>query len=379
MERGPVIVVGGGVIGLTTAIRLAKNHRVTVISEKLGADTNSALATAVWHVFLVKVDMGTQPPSEIHLEQGDRHLDWAAQTLNKLVEWSAIPGSGVEMIEGVELIRRPLPTEFPAWVHNARSPPISLKFLTPDEVNDFNRHDQDQVGPELAAALRTREVQYGYRLTVPAADMPQHLRWLVEQAAKAGVSFETERFSSLEQAVSKLKGRRPLAIVNCTGLEASQFASDGGFCAFRGEYFVVPADEKTPKCYIGDDDHPEGMAYAIPRLGKVIAGGKAIPERDAINTPVLTWEETRDRASLYFPWLRNPSAKPESLDAVICLRPVRIDGVRLTLEISDDTLPIVHNYGHGGSGWSMCWGCAGEVARLVGTLQPTNTNLGSVQ
>jgi D-amino-acid oxidase len=42
-------------------------------------------------------------------------------------------------------------------------------------------------------------------------------------------------------------------------------------------------------------------------------------------------------------------------DIVVCLRPFRAAGPRLDTERLGDTL-VVHNYGHGGSGWSLSWG-----------------------
>jgi glycine/D-amino acid oxidase-like deaminating enzyme len=42
-------------------------------------------------------------------------------------------------------------------------------------------------------------------------------------------------------------------------------------------------------------------------------------------------------------------------DIAVCLRPFRAAGPRLDVERVGDTL-VVHNYGHGGSGWSLSWG-----------------------
>ena len=47
-------------------------------------------------------------------------------------------------------------------------------------------------------------------------------------------------------------------------------------------------------------------------------------------------------------------------DITVCLRPFRAQGPRIEAETIGDTL-IVHNYGHGGSGWSLSWG-SGTVA-----------------
>lgn len=42
-------------------------------------------------------------------------------------------------------------------------------------------------------------------------------------------------------------------------------------------------------------------------------------------------------------------------DVTVCLRPFRAAGPRLDTEQIGDAL-VVHNYGHGGSGWSLSWG-----------------------
>ncbi|HMH64958.1 MAG TPA: FAD-dependent oxidoreductase [Rhizomicrobium sp.] len=47
-------------------------------------------------------------------------------------------------------------------------------------------------------------------------------------------------------------------------------------------------------------------------------------------------------------------------DITVCLRPFRAQGPRLETEMLGDTL-MVHNYGHGGSGWSLSWG-SGTIA-----------------
>ena len=44
----------------------------------------------------------------------------------------------------------------------------------------------------------------------------------------------------------------------------------------------------------------------------------------------------------------------------VCLRPFRAAGPRMDVERVGDKI-VCHNYGHGGSGWSLSWGCATVV------------------
>jgi len=56
-------------------------------------------------------------------------------------------------------------------------------------------------------------------------------------------------------------------------------------------------------------------------------------------------------------------------DITVCLRPFRAAGPRLDAERIRDTL-VVHNYGHGGSGWSLSWGSSTLAVNKALTALP---------
>ena len=63
-----------------------------------------------------------------------------------------------------------------------------------------------------------------------------------------------------------------------------------------------------------------------------------------------------------------PDFAPERIvRRLVGLRPFRPMGVRLEAEAIGRTT-LIHHYGHGGSGYTLCWGCAQEVAALIGCV-----------
>jgi glycine/D-amino acid oxidase-like deaminating enzyme len=56
-------------------------------------------------------------------------------------------------------------------------------------------------------------------------------------------------------------------------------------------------------------------------------------------------------------------------DITVCLRPFRAQGPRIEAEEIGDAL-VVHNYGHGGSGWSLSWGSGTLALRKAMTRSP---------
>lgn len=63
--------------------------------------------------------------------------------------------------------------------------------------------------------------------------------------------------------------------------------------------------------------------------------------------------------------LKTPDLSPDKIKRYSAgIRPCRTSGIRLEAEKIDTKL-IIHNYGHGGSGISLSWGCAQEAVNIL--------------
>ncbi len=63
-------------------------------------------------------------------------------------------------------------------------------------------------------------------------------------------------------------------------------------------------------------------------------------------------------------------AHPDRIfDVRTCIRPFRVKGPNLDTEQIGDCL-VVHNYGHGGSGWSLSWGSANVAVQKAMSVSP---------
>jgi hypothetical protein len=87
-------------------------------------------------------------------------------------------------------------------------------------------------------------------------------------------------------------------------------------------------------------------------LGLALAGCTAAPSPSLDGPPLVAIRARTDRI----------------IDVSVCLRPFRSAGPRVEAERLGDTL-VVHNYGHGGSGWSLSWGSSARAVKLA--MQPS--------
>lgn len=326
-------MVGGGVVGLTCADVLADVFDVTIVADRFATESASIVATAIWHVYLVDKD--------------DRStIRWARETLERLTAIARNnPEAGVSIVRGVELFRKSEP-HVPTWAHI----PPSFDLLTSEEVAAFAAKDD----PRHAAAL---PIRWGYRIAAPAATMDKYLPWLDARVRAKGAKRVERRLASLDEAAEFGD-----LTVNCSGYGARALLPDSGISPVKGQYVVFETDQAGPVEYIGDDDHPDETCYLIPRSGEVIIGGtEEYDQEDETFTRGI--DELLDRIAPFEPWVATLKGK-EPLKSRVGLRPYRAAGVLLAKDEARST-PMIHNVGHGGSGFSLSWGCANAVLELT--------------
>ncbi len=308
----PVSVVGAGVSGLTCALRLAEaGHRVEVLAAAEPLRTTSAVAAALWYPYRAL------PQREV--------TRWSAATFTALQALADDPATGVAMRSGRELFRAPTPD--PWWR---------------DAVPDLQR---------VAAQDLPHGWMDGLRLVAPVVDMGVHLPWLVDRLAEHGVRVTVASLAALEQAGGDL-------VVDCAGLGARELAPDPSVHAVRGQVVVVEQVGLTGWLLAQDDG--DALTYVVPRERTVVLGGVAGVGEEHLAPDPATAEQVLQRCTALVPEL----AGARVLEHRVGLRPAR-PAVRLETGRLADGRPVVHDYGHGGAGVTLSYGCALEVVALV--------------
>jgi D-amino-acid oxidase len=306
-----VLVVGAGVIGLTTAIRTAEaGAAVLVMAADPPRETTSALAGAMAGPLLT-------PP-------GDRSRVWGQATVDELTARPGIPG--VRVARGL-LAARPA----------GMLPPFA------EEIPGFRLCRPE----ELPTGFET-----GFFGELPLVDTPVYLDHLVERLQAAGGELRIGRVASLAEA-ARLAPR----VANCAGLGARELVPDPDLQPVRGPKVVVD----NPGLDSFFMEAPLGPAWTgfLPHGDHVVLAGRAAPGDEDLR-PDPTEAEAMLRACAE---VEPRLAGARVLEHRVGLRPSR-PTVRLEAEPVGDAL-VVHNYGHGGEGVLHSWGCAAEAAALL--------------
>jgi D-amino-acid oxidase len=312
-----IVVVGAGISGLTAALRLVEaGNAVRVVAEAAPDRTTSSVAAALWY-----------PYRALPREAVTR---WSAVTYDVLAGLADDPSTGVRVRTGRELLLESSPDP---WWRDAvpalgRVPVADL----PDGFSD------------------------GYLLQVPVVDVSVHLPWLVATLGARGVRLEQQALTSLEQA-------DPAAdvVVDCAGLGAAALTGDETLVPVRGQ--VVLVEQVGVQEWLLAQSDPEALTYVVPRERTVVLGGTAQVGAVDLEPDDATAAAVVERCAALVPALR---AAPV-LAHRVGLRPTR-SSVRLEAGQLADGRPVVHDYGHGGAGVTLSYGCAADVVRLVDGL-----------
>ena len=207
---------------------------------------------------------------------------------------------------------------------------------------------------QVETSLDQKSVEFagGFVLNVPLMDTTIYLDYLANRFLKAdGQIIENVCFEKLEDVDPKFD-----LVINCAGIGARELAHDADLESHRGQVAIVPRIKDLPYAVVCDD---APLMYAIPRTNDCVFGGT-----NDLNDDLGVDSETTARIVAECSRALKIE-KPNLLAERVGLRPFRKSGVRIERARLNDGRTVVHDYGHGGAGFTLSWGCAAEVIALA--------------
>lgn len=316
MKNKSVLVLGCGAIGLTSGIRLLENgYDVEIIAAEIPPNITSNVAAAYWYPFRVS------PPEKV--------LPWAAFTYKTYMDLAAIPDIGIGVFNFVQI-----------FDHKVEDP-----FWKP-AVKNFIRVGKDELPPGYVD---------GYVVPIARIDTPIYMEYLVNRFKDDGGKIT--KINHKIEGIDELSDNHRL-IVNSTGLGSLKLFDDKEMFPIRGQ--LVKTTNPGLKDCINEEEGPLAVSYIVPHEDYCILGGTADDNDWSLDVDPKTSEEILRKCRELDPRLN----EAEVLGERVGLRPGRME-VRLELEhLSKDSF-VIHNYGHGGAGFTLSWGCAEDVLKLV--------------
>lgn len=314
-SKKQIVVVGCGVIGLASAVRLQEEgYGVRIVARDLPPHTTSNRAAAIWRPYRAAPEV--------------KVVEWAERTYHRYRAEYDDPASEVYEVELVEASREE--ARKPSWIR----PHHRYRTLGRDELPRGYRH--------------------GFGIRVPFVHSRRYLDRLLATFTERGGKVERRPLRSLADVADGVH-----AIVNCSGLGARELVPDPDVFGIRGQLAVVSLD-RPARHFLDMTGFRGGPLYVLPRGDECFLGGTAEENCESLEEDLVTRRELLSRCAEIGPAL----ADSGFLRSIVGVRPARSE-VRLERDREWTDPIVVHNYGHGGSGFTVAWGCADEVARIL--------------
>ncbi|CAE7235759.1 DAO [Symbiodinium sp. CCMP2592] len=375
-----VLVVGSGAIGLRTALELSSRKQVHVQlfspRHPLHPSTCSMGAGGLWMPF--------------HCD--DPRTDrWATETLDELLDYTVAKESAearlVEIVPTVKLMKELIQsTTLGEWTSDPR---LKFQQLTVEMLSQQNSVNRLRIPSEHE--LLNAGYRHAHLFFTPIVNATLMLQHLLERASEmleevdvpsAPTDETTGMFESMQEMIEMAATKNCDAVVNCTGLASRKLCHDDQMLGARGillhydretverrQSFVTGRDSdqaNTNDAAIMAEHAPWGSdtlpCYLVPRGPTILVGGSYL-EQDARET-ISDEERVRLFQNSFNLGIDIDKSTPTS--QWVGFRPYR-PTVRCEIDSSFTHSPIklIHNYGHGGSGWTVNVGAAKECASLV--------------
>ncbi|XP_059622112.1 D-amino-acid oxidase [Phlebotomus argentipes] len=327
-----IAVIGAGVNGLSAAVQVAEHFysdtQVVIVSEEISPNTTGDGSAGLWQPYLVSLDKSV--------------LKWSEEThrfFHDLWRNGLAQETGVCLQPMIRVVSNATDYEIPAWSHI----PFGCTTLSEDQLKLLSQeHKKNYTG--------------GIHFVSFTCEPTKLLPYLLKRFLNAGGRCERKRVHSFDD----LAREEYDLIINCTGLGAQKLANDSAVYPVRGQVTRVEAPWLF-STYVDDADDGN---YIIVNSDTTVLGGTH-QEHD-YNTQVSKEDDKfiQEGCEAIEPSLRDAKV----VKKWVGLRPAR-DNIRLekVLFITNDgrKVPIIHNYGHGGSGVCLSWGCGKAVLQLV--------------
>ena len=369
-----VLIIGGGVIGLTTAwVLLDKGYNVTVVAKDWASygksqRLTSQIAGALWEFPPAVCGQHTDTISLQHSKRWSMisyHIFDAISSSQTLAQESGVKMKSANFF-------------FPAPLEDDVKQLSKMKEIEASGIRGFRRDPRIIYERGVNTAYGAVDA---YEHLSPVIDTDQAMSWLMQLVKSKGSEFVTKTIHGdlLHQENELLEEFSADIIVNATGLEGSEIAGDSSCYPMRGGLIRVINDGSdfpkidcalTISADVGVDSSE--IVFIVPRNDKILLiGGITEPNKKdlslTLKSPII--KRMRARCEAFLPDLKKARMDPE-MPLSQGLRPFRQRNVRVERELKknpETSMPskIVHSYGHGGAGWSLSFGCAVDVVMLI--------------
>lgn len=305
-----IAIIGAGISGLSTAYTLVNaGYTVQIFANAFSPNLVSNKAAAFWFPY--------------HVRNDKRGVDWCQKSYVHFKQLANNPATGISMQKLIKALRDGVEETEITW----------LDFMPADSYRLINT-------AELPAGYSK-----GYEAIVPLIETQIFLPYLQNQLKEKGVGFTEQHINNLYDFAKDFD-----IVINCTALGARILCNDEKVIPVRGQVALLqPIPQQT---IFLDNELP---TYIVPRKDAIIIGGTYEEGVEHAITEPTTIDRLLQNAYSIFPALQQQNVMGNWAG----LRPYRAD-IRLEKEEN-----IIHNYGHGGSGYTLSFGCAEEVLQIV--------------